>query len=143
MDIMARQNLCAKESSRRRAAAFFCLAIVLLETLIPSSTSLPLAILVTLSLPQVEEQNYTANPSLTCFLAATSSGMVKLAACSAQRGGLYPTAHSNACVTSASTRRFTRSAADWEGFVSMVKSRVVAYSLLARNGVRVLSPLSG
>ena len=97
---MARQNLCARGSSCRRAAAFFCLAVVLLETLILSSASLPLFILATLSLPQVEEQNYTANPSLTCFLAVTSSGMVKLAACSAQRGGLYPTPHSNACVTS-------------------------------------------
>jgi hypothetical protein len=36
-------------SSFRRAAAFFCLAVVLLAALIPSAASLPLVILVTLS----------------------------------------------------------------------------------------------
>jgi hypothetical protein len=55
-------------SSFRRAAAFFCLAVVLLAALTPSATSLPVAILVTLSfliaiaifvfLPHVEEQNH-------------------------------------------------------------------------------------
>jgi hypothetical protein len=66
-------------SSFRRAAAFFCLAVVLLAALIPSAASLPLVILVTLPfliaiaifvlLPRVEERN---RPEQTLALPAFS-----------------------------------------------------------------------
>jgi hypothetical protein len=68
-----------KVFSFRRAAAFFCVAVVLLAALAPSAASLPLAILVTLSfviaieifvlLPHVEEQNH---PQQTLALPAFS-----------------------------------------------------------------------